>query len=130
MISEHRRQQMREAHRRYHKKNREKRLADQRERRKTPAGKLITRQSNWRRYGIKITKEQYKQMVQAQNSVCAICLSRGTRDLDVDHCHSTGEIRGLLCQDCNLGIGKFKDRTDLLDRASAYLKSQAKEPAA
>lgn len=51
---------------------------------------------------------------------CAIC---GLKvNLVIDHCHVTRKIRGILCQNCNHGIGKFKDNTDFLNKASEYLK--------
>jgi hypothetical protein len=58
-----------------------------------------------------------------QNGLCAICKrdedTAGT--LCLDHCHTTGEIRGLLCTDCNLGLGRFKDSPENLKAASEYL---------
>jgi len=44
------------------------------------------------------------------------------KTLALDHCHSTGKVRGLLCQNCNTGLGKFKDDIDLLQSAIKYLK--------
>jgi hypothetical protein len=77
-----------------------------------------------------ITKETYDLMLTAQNGVCAICLCPETRthhktgklkDLSVDHCHTTGKIRGLLCFSCNSSLGKFKDCIETLQRAIQYL---------
>jgi hypothetical protein len=79
-----------------------------------------TRQNN---YGI--TSEQYDALMSAQSAKCGICdrtFGNGKSDkAHVDHCHTTGKIRGLLCGNCNLGIGNFQDRVDLLLRASEYL---------
>lgn len=77
-----------------------------------------------KRYGI--TQEQYSQMLVAQDSRCKICAApNGThgRRLAIDHCHTTGEIRGLLCMNCNQGLGKFKDDLQLLDKAKDYLSA-------
>lgn len=72
---------------------------------------------------------QYHEMFDAQNGVCANCLEpeHETRNgkvkwLAVDHCHGTGEVRGLLCHDCNRGIGCFRDNPDLLRKAADYLE--------
>jgi hypothetical protein len=71
-------------------------------------------------------------MHEKQGHVCAICGGRNTYsctkkvdyDLYVDHCHSTGKVRGLLCNHCNRGIGLFKDDISNLERAILYLKNQ------
>lgn len=62
-------------------------------------------------------------MLAAQGGVCAICgeTNASGRDLSVDHDHETGEIRQLLCSNCNTGIGLLKDNPELLIKASAYL---------
>lgn len=85
---------------------------------------------NWhlkRKYGITI--EDFKAMLCSQEGVCAICKEFETvkengrvRALHVDHCHDTGKVRGLLCDSCNRGLGKFKDNPDLLDKAAQYLR--------
>jgi hypothetical protein len=70
-----------------------------------------------------VTQEQYDGAYLKQKGICAICsneCSRGYR-LAADHCHTTGVFRGLLCGSCNLGLGKFKDNTDLLTKAIGYL---------
>jgi hypothetical protein len=72
-----------------------------------------------------ITVEQFDSMLAAQNYCCAICMStdpKGRGTFHVDHCHTTGQIRGLLCHDCNTGIGKFKDSPDALKKAVDYLE--------
>jgi hypothetical protein len=60
-------------------------------------------------------------------SKCAICEVHENdlkKPLAVDHNHITGNIRGLLCINCNTGIGKFKDSTELLNKTIKYLKSE------
>ena len=75
-----------------------------------------------RKYGITI--EKYEILLAEQNGCCAICLavtgSDGKR-LAVDHNHETGEVRGLLCDNCNTGLGMFKDNPSLLAKAINYL---------
>ena len=59
----------------------------------------------------------------AQDGLCAIC-ERHPEDgvLRVDHDHSTGKIRGLLCRHCNLALGNMSDDVSLLRKAIAYLE--------
>jgi len=87
------------------------------------------RQYKWKaRYGI--TPTQYTEMLHIQNHCCAICgheetalhnHSKKVQKLAVDHCHITGKVRGLLCQDCNRGIAKFHDDPCRLQTAMTYL---------
>ena len=76
------------------------------------------------RYGI--TLAQYRAMVEEQKGVCAICNSftptKSHSRLCVDHDHSTGRIRGLLCNACNRGLGDFANSILRLRRATAYLE--------
>jgi hypothetical protein len=78
-----------------------------------------------RQYAYGITREQFDALLAAQDGKCAIC---GTSDWPgrsnrphVDHCHTTGAVRGILCHFCNIGLGNFRDRLDLLQAAAAYL---------
>lgn len=73
-------------------------------------------------YGI--DKVRYDQMLEQQGFKCAICRtpqSKQKRKLAVDHDHLTGMVRGLLCGRCNLALGQFDDRIDLLQEAIDYL---------
>ena len=81
---------------------------------------------------------EYEQMLVAQGAKCAICnrcetMQRKGKDvaLAVDHCHTTGEVRGLLCVSCNIGLGKFEDSEEFLINAASYLQKhkQKKVPA-
>jgi len=74
-----------------------------------------------------ISLEDYKQMLHEQNYKCAICnteTSSGKGSFHVDHCHTTGKIRGLLCHYCNVGLGNFKDNSEILKKAIKYLKKE------
>lgn len=73
-------------------------------------------------YGI--TREQFDELWRTQSGKCAICeetLIDENRQTHVDHDHTTGKVRGLLCVDCNVGLGRFKDRAIVAFRAAIYL---------
>lgn len=80
-----------------------------------------------------ITIEQYQKLRKKQNDVCAICGKKETvfdkrinqvRSLSVDHCHKTGKVRGLLCQNCNTAIGRWKDDIKIMKKAIKYLEKK------
>ena len=75
------------------------------------------------KYGL--TLKQYDQMVDAQNGVCLICGTDSPmghhKRFVVDHNHTTGEVRGLLCCKCNSGLGCFSDNPQSLLKAAQYL---------
>lgn len=74
-------------------------------------------------YGISATT--YAQMLALQNGVCAICkgTNKNGKRLSVDHCHNTNKVRGLLCHNCNMGLGYFRDTIDILKDAISYLEN-------
>ena len=76
------------------------------------------------RYGISV--EEYNSMLREQMDACSICITvfpGGKRDVFyIDHDHKTGNVRGLLCRNCNLMIGYAKDDTDILREAVRYLE--------
>ena len=64
-------------------------------------------------------------MREAENYSCMICgitEEELGRSLDVDHCHSSGKVRGLLCRNCNSGIGMLKDDVEIIKSAMKYLE--------
>ena len=80
----------------------------------------------------KMTANEYYELLEKQNNVCKICKNPETqmkkkfnkvKMLSIDHCHETGFIRGLLCHQCNVGLGAFKDSIQNLECAIEYLKS-------
>lgn len=76
------------------------------------------------KYGI--THDEFEKLMESQGHGCAICWE----DFDeataqVDHDHETGAVRGLLCRQCNLGLGNFREDLCLLDRAAKYLKEKS-----
>jgi hypothetical protein len=94
--------------------------------------------SNRRRLQIKaaygLTPERYDAILASQDGVCAVCRQpertvdpRSKRPyvrLSVDHCHTTGRVRGLLCHRCNRAIGLLGDSVDLLRQAIDYLERE------
>lgn len=76
-----------------------------------------------------LSLEDYAAMLAAQNNCCKICNKNQSvfkRAMHVDHCHETGKIRGLLCKDCNLLLGRAKDQITTLENAILYLKESIK----
>jgi hypothetical protein len=88
--------------------------------------KILDRKRNLARYGI--TEDRYEEMFNAQNGVCAICkgINRSGRRLSIDHDHKTGEVRGLLCSQCNSAIGLARESLDILRKAVIYLEKHEK----
>lgn len=96
------------------------------------------RLKNWKKNSVNeslrtlgCTKEKYELLILTQENKCAICNKEETKKsrtpgkicrLAIDHNHDTLKIRGLLCHECNTGLGKFKDSKDLLLKAIEYLK--------
>lgn len=71
----------------------------------------------------KLTLAQFDSMVKAQSGLCLICGAK-PKLLCVDHDHTTGKVRGLLCRKCNTGLGSFSDDASLLSKAVEYLKTK------
>jgi len=77
-------------------------------------------------YGIDI--KEYNRLFEIQHGKCAICGKHQTEEkkaLSVDHCHATGAVRGLLCGNCNRGIGMLGDDIENLKCAIIYLNKSA-----
>lgn len=73
------------------------------------------------KHGVK--RHEYEAMVVAQGGTCAICKKIPSgRGFNIDHCHNTKRVRGLLCTNCNLAIGHMEDDTERLHAAIAYLQ--------
>ena len=123
------RPEVREYHKLYYEANKEKFRAKERLRRSR-----IT-ESEWKdlqhRYGMKhrhgITPEQYEEMLSAQNGKCALCFADNgaygiNGRLHIDHDHTTGKIRGLLCMHCNHAIERLDNHDGWASRAEEYLR--------
>jgi len=73
-----------------------------------------------RKFGL--TLEDYDRMLADQDGGCAVCGDPpGRSALHVDHCHESGQVRGLLCFRCNSAIGNLRDDPDVVASALAYL---------
>lgn len=80
------------------------------------------------KYGI--TVGEYNSMFESQGKACAVCggtESRGYGSMHVDHCHTTGKIRGILCQPCNTSLGKMNDDPVLLRKLADYIENHRKD---
>ena len=74
-----------------------------------------------RKYGL--TRSEFDALYAKQKGRCAICGCKPERPLHVDHDHRTKAVRGLLCGDCNTGIGLLRESLQTLKNALAYLQS-------
>lgn len=83
-------------------------------------------ESRWRNRGIKdFSYSDFENMLLLQDGKCYLCGGGPAKNqsLHVDHCHKTGLVRKLLCNNCNNGMGKLKDDPELLIKAANYLKA-------
>jgi len=76
-----------------------------------------------RKYGL--SGEDVEKLKSLQNSQCAICKLK--KPLEVDHCHSSKKVRGMLCSSCNRGLGQFRDRADIMQSAIHYIRLASKK---
>lgn len=91
----------------------------------TPEGYKRKIEKCWRDKGININLEQYNQLLEKQGGVCAICSADKNKNgtaLCVDHCHASGVVRGLLCHNCNVTLGRFSESAEALLKAANYLQ--------
>lgn len=85
---------------------------------------ILQRRANNLEQKYKLTLEQYISMRENQNGGCAICFENQcnlNKWMAIDHCHATGKVRGLLCGECNRGIGRLADSATLIMRAANYV---------
>lgn len=84
------------------------------------------RRAHLKKYGI--TPDDFDELMIIQSGACAACGGSQTYvavHLDVDHCHVTGRVRGLLCRRCNTAIGLAKESPTLLRELAAYLRDRS-----
>ena len=82
------------------------------------------------RYRFNMTIDEFDEMVKSQDGKCYICggVNIIGRDLDLDHDHTTGQIRKLLCHNCNALIGYIENNIHVVNKALNYLKEYGKSP--
>lgn len=73
-------------------------------------GSVEKRKEYVRSYRYGVSPEQYNGMLLTQNNTCAICKNPFIKTPHIDHCHTTGKVRGLLCGPCNTGLGVYEKR--------------------
>lgn len=85
--------------------------------------KTKEKRQKWQReYLYDLTHEQFEAMLTEQDNKCALCSrSFDEAKIFVDHCHSVGNVRGLLCPACNTALGLIKDDLSWLEKAKKYL---------
>lgn len=106
-------------HRNDYKRHKAAYIERSRKQQKTAKYKIMHKNIKMRtRYGITI--EERDIMIKAQNGLCAICFINPATE--IDHCHKSKVVRGILCQGCNIGIGFLKDDTNILFSAHEYLR--------
>lgn len=84
--------------------------------------------SRYKAYGL--TSDDYSRLLEEQGGCCKICKipevdyrAKFGKSLAVDHCHSSGKVRAILCEWCNKGLGHFYDKPELLLEAARYLQT-------
>ena len=91
---------------------------------------LSQRQRNLKcKFGVDL--QWYEEQFKKQNYSCAICETKTNKtvgerqfwNFSVDHCHDSGKVRGILCNNCNRALGLFQDNPELLTKAAHYVNS-------
>ncbi len=79
-------------------------------------------------YGLSL--DDVNSLIEVQNSSCAICNISfdclTPKNIHIDHCHETGKVRGILCNNCNFALGLLKDNAETFETAAAYLRYHGK----
>ena len=89
----------------------------------SPNGSFVRRKNSLKKKTSILSKIEFEKF--QKTNECEICGSQNNeKSLHIDHCHTTGKIRGFLCVRCNLGLGYFKDSISTLISAASYLKER------
>lgn len=123
-------EQIEKRRKKFYQENRERLVAAQKKYNETHITEIKAYRRKYYRYkSYGIDKISFEQLLHQQNNRCKICevefdLEVKWKSPHIDHNHSTGKVRSLLCQKCNLGLGNFRETPDFLVRAIEYLKYQ------
>lgn len=83
----------------------------------------------WRKHAYGLSEVEWFALYEKHNGRCAICgKPEPINKLNIDHCHATDRVRGMLCGHCNKGLGHFFDKPHLVERATEYLRQDEKMP--
>lgn len=121
-VSEKRRAQLRAADKRYRERHPGRRAEIQALHRKRNPGSQATAMRKWKlhsTYGLSLA--EFNALLEQQDRLCGIC-RLAMEKVAIDHDHTTGVVRGLLCNNCNVGLGMFNDDSARLLRAMEYLE--------
>lgn len=117
------------ASKKYYNKNQELKIQETQKWRKKNAHNMKSIKRKWHLKGLyNLTIEEYDILLEKQNNACFGCkkhYSEFAKALSVDHNHDTGKVRGLLCNNCNRGLGLLKDSEFVLQNLLEYLQNQS-----
>jgi hypothetical protein len=89
------------------------------------AGRTKSSRAQWVARKYQLEWDEYRSMLEACGGKCEICHEPFDGEPHVDHDHSDGRVRGLLCRRCNFGLGNFRDEASLLRTAIKYLNKNS-----
>lgn len=101
----------------------QKMMANNRHNKKEKIKLFDTNETMWK--GSKKYLEKRIELLSDQWGACGICrkdLNNNVKFIHLDHCHETGQLRGVLCHKCNIGLGMFMDNIEALENAIEYVK--------
>jgi len=116
----------------YYRKNYAAKIKDKKKQYKQQNAEKIITANRFRIYGI--TQREFDNILSSQNGACKICKIKLTLSgtsvtrACIDHCHKTNIVRGILCQQCNKGIGHFNDNPELMKAGADYLLLAQQRP--
>jgi len=90
-------------------------------RKNNPEAYVRSQRNTRRKWQYGIDSDHFYKILDEQGGKCAICKTVVDESAHIDHCHDTGTIRGILCRNCNVGIGMLQDSVEIIGSAVEYL---------